>query len=99
MGGAFQQCGHSVGIRTGNGSLVALRNPLYRLHPKHSCGGATWAEAKAVARGLHGGFAIVKGLGYRLYPSAKSMMYSVPNFLNAFLLWVLSRIPTMRELL
>src|SRR5215813_4797408 len=62
-------------------------------------GGATWAEAKAVARGLHGGFAIVKGLGYRLYPSTKSTMYSVPNFLNAFLLWVLSRIPTMRELL
>jgi 2-dehydropantoate 2-reductase len=62
-------------------------------------GGATWAEAKAVACGLHGGFAIVKGLGYRLYPSTKSTMYSVPNSLNAFLLWVLSRIPTMRELL
>src|SRR5215469_10591994 len=62
-------------------------------------GGATWAEAKAVARGLHEGFAIVKGLGYPLYPSTKSTMYSVPNFLNAFLLWVLSRIPTMRELL
>src|SRR5215469_16398778 len=60
-------------------------------------GGATWAEAKAVARGLHGGFAIVKGLGYRLYPSTKSSMYSVPNFLIAFLLWVLSRIPAMRE--
>ena len=60
-------------------------------------GGATWAEAKAVARGLHGGFAIVKGLGYRLYPSKKSMMYSVPNLLIAFLLWVLSRIPAMRE--
>ena len=60
-------------------------------------GGATWAEAKAVARGLHGGFAIVKGLGYRLYPSTKSTMYSVPNFLIAFPLWVLSRIPAMRE--
>src|SRR5215469_3350966 len=60
-------------------------------------GGATWAEAKAVTRGLHGGFAIVKGLGYRLYPSTKSTMYSVPNFLIAFPLWVLSRIPAMRE--
>jgi 2-dehydropantoate 2-reductase len=60
-------------------------------------GGATWAEAKAVACGLHGGFAIVKGLGYRLYPSTKSTMYSVPNFLIAFLLWVFSRIPAMRE--
>jgi 2-dehydropantoate 2-reductase len=61
--------------------------------------GATWPEAKAVALGLHGGFAIVKGLGYRLYPPAKSTMYSVPNFLIAFLLWVFSRIPAMRELL
>jgi 2-dehydropantoate 2-reductase len=61
-------------------------------------GGATWAEAKAVAHGLHGGLAIVKGLGYRLYPSKKSTMYSVPNFLIAFLLWVFSRIPAMREL-
>jgi len=60
-------------------------------------GGATWAEAKAVARGLHGGFAIVKGLGYRLYPSTKATMYSVPDFVIAFLLWVLSRIPAMRE--
>ena len=56
-------------------------------------GGATWAEAKAVAAGLHGGFSIVKGLGYRLYPSAKSTMYYFPNFLIAFLLWVFSRIP------
>jgi len=62
-------------------------------------GGATWAEAKAVARGLHGGFAIVKGLGYRLYPSAKSTMYSSPNFLIAFLLWLYSRWPAMREVL
>ena len=60
-------------------------------------GGATWAEAKAVALGLHGGFAIVKGLGYRLYPYTKSTMYSVPNFMIALLLWVFSRIPAMRE--
>src|SRR5262249_59328242 len=64
---------------------------------QRSGGGATWAEAKAVARGLHGGFAIVKGLGYRLYPSTKSTMYSVPKFLIAFLLLVLSRVPAMRE--
>jgi 2-dehydropantoate 2-reductase len=44
-------------------------------------GGATWAQAKAVARGLHGGFAIVKRPGYRLYRSTKSTMYSAPNFL------------------
>ena len=86
-------------------ALAALRSPPDRRHRKHSGGrgqrrggGATWAEAKAVAGGLHGGFAIVKGLGYRLYPFAKSTMYSFPNFLIAFLLWVFSRIPAMREL-
>ena len=62
-------------------------------------GGATWLEAKAVARGMHAGFAIVKGLGYNLYPSAKSTLNSMPNFLIAFLLWLFSRIPSARELL
>ena len=102
MGGVVQQCGHSVGIRAGNGSLAALRSPLTAAIESIAVagqrrGGATWVEAQAVARGLHGGFAIVKGLGYRLYPSTKSTMYSIPNFLIAFLLWVLSRIPAMRE--
>jgi 2-dehydropantoate 2-reductase len=62
-------------------------------------GGASWKEAMTVARGLHGGFAIVQGLGYRLYPSAKSMINSFPNFVLAFIMWVFSRIPSMRELL
>src|SRR5215471_18134771 len=56
-------------------------------------GGATWAEAQAVARGLHGGSAIVKGLGYRLYPAAKSKMYALPNVVIASLLWGFSRVP------
>ena len=83
--------------------MVALRRPLtaaiqsIAVAGQRRGGGATWAEAKAVARGLQAGFAIVKGLGYRLYPYTKSMMYAVPHFLIAFLLWVLSRIPAMRE--
>src|SRR5215831_5013167 len=51
MGGAVQQCGHSVGIRAGNGSLVALRNPLYRRHPKHSGGGATTRRRRHMGGG------------------------------------------------
>ena len=65
---------------------------------RHS-GGATWAEAKAVARGLHGGSQSSRDWGIACTPSTKSTMYSVPNFLIAFLLWVFSRIPAMRELL
>ena len=103
MGGAVQQCGHSVGIRAGNGSLAALRSPLtaaiesIAVAGQRSGGSATWAEGESrrpwVARRLRNR----QGTGYRLYPSTKSTMYSVPNFLIAFLLWGLSRIPAMRE--
>ena len=66
---------------------------------KKGGGGASWKEAIAVARGLHGGFAIVRGLGYRLYPSAKSTINALPNFVLAFMMWSFSRVPSMRELL
>lgn len=62
-------------------------------------GGASWAEATAVARGLHGGFAIIKGLGYRLYPSAKGLINASPIPLVACMLWCVSRITAFRELL
>jgi 2-dehydropantoate 2-reductase len=62
-------------------------------------GGASWVEAMVVARGLHGGFSVVKRLGYPLYPSAKSVINSFPNFLIAFMLWAFSHITSMRELL
>src|SRR5262249_14804909 len=51
MGGAVQQCGHSVGIRVRNASLAGLRNPLYRLHPKHSGGGATTRRGRHMGGG------------------------------------------------
>jgi 2-dehydropantoate 2-reductase len=62
-------------------------------------GGATFGEAMVVARGLHSGFAIVKALDHTLYPSAKSTINSLPTFMIAFLMWVFSRVPSMRELL
>ena len=62
-------------------------------------GGATFGEAMVVARGLHSGFAIVKALDHTLYPSAKSFINSLPTFMIAFLMWVFSRVPSMRELL
>ncbi len=62
-------------------------------------GGATWAESMIVARGLHGGFAIIRSLGYRLYPTAKSIINASPTVLIAGLLWSVSRIASFRELL
>lgn len=62
-------------------------------------GGASWSDAMAVARGLHGGFAITKGLGYRLYPGAKAALNAAPNAVLAGMLWSISRVPSFRDLL
>ncbi|MDB6078178.1 MAG: hypothetical protein JWO82_1925, partial [Akkermansiaceae bacterium] len=62
-------------------------------------GGASWAEALVVARGLHGCFAIIRALGYRVYPASKSFIASWPKFLLAVMLWLVSRITSFRELL
>jgi 2-dehydropantoate 2-reductase len=61
--------------------------------------GASWAEAMTVARGMRGGFAIIERLGYRLYPSTKSLLGILPTFAVAALLWSVSRVRSFRELL
>jgi 2-dehydropantoate 2-reductase len=62
-------------------------------------GGGSWSEAMIAARGIKGGFAVVKGLGYRLYPASKARMNSAPTFVIAFMLWAVSRIGSFREVL
>lgn len=62
-------------------------------------GGASWRESMVVARGMRGGYAVLRSLGYRLYPSTKSVLGSAPTFLLAGMLWLVSRIPSFRALL
>ncbi len=62
-------------------------------------GGASWSDAVAVARGLHGGFTIIESLGYRLYPREKTRLKNAPTFVIACFLWFVSRIPSFRDLL
>ena len=62
-------------------------------------GGASWSDAMAVARGLHGGFAIIRGLGYRLHPRAKAVLDASPNVVLAGMLWSISRVGSFRDLL
>jgi len=62
-------------------------------------GGATWSESNLVARGMRDAFAIVRGLGDRLYPSSKAIVSSVPTVFVACLLWLLSRVASFRALL
>jgi 2-dehydropantoate 2-reductase len=62
-------------------------------------GGATWREALVVGRGLKACFAIIKALGFPLYPSSKSMLASCPVWMLACVLWLVSRVPSFRLLL
>jgi len=62
-------------------------------------GGASWGEALVLARGMQESFTLIQRLGYRLYPSGKSRLNASPAWVVAVMLWVMSRIPSFRELL
>ena len=62
-------------------------------------GGASWGESVVLARGMHESFAMIQGLGYRLYPSGKSWLNRSPAWMVASMLWFMSRITSFRELL
>ena len=62
-------------------------------------GGASWAEAMVVARGVQECFALIRGLGYPLYPASKARIAGLPAPVLAALLWAVSRIRSFRELL
>ncbi len=63
---------------------------------RHS--GATWREARTMARGAKGGFAILRGLGYEMHSSKKSLN-GMPLFALTFLLWMVSKMKDFRVLL
>ena len=62
-------------------------------------GGASWEEAVLMARGIHASFAIIRGLGYDIYPTGKKLIAASPMPLLAATLWSLSRVTSFRELL
>jgi 2-dehydropantoate 2-reductase len=61
--------------------------------------GATWAEAMVVARGVQAGYAVIAGLGYRVYPMSKLALSASPPAVVAAVLWFVSRIRSFRALL
>ena len=61
--------------------------------------GASWGEAIVLARGLHECFALIRGLGYRVYPRGKVRLDRCPTGVVAAMLWTLSRIRPFRALL
>lgn len=62
-------------------------------------GGASWETAMRLARGVHEGFALVRGLGYRIHPRGKRVLDTSPAWVVAAMLWFMSRIRSFRELL
>jgi 2-dehydropantoate 2-reductase len=62
-------------------------------------GGASWGEAIALSCGVHESFALIQRLGYRVYPRGKVRINSCPDWVVAAMLWLLSRIPSFREVL
>jgi 2-dehydropantoate 2-reductase len=62
-------------------------------------GGATWAEAAVVARGMRESYTLIQESGERLYPSGKARLAASPTSLVTLILWSISRIGSFRTLL
>ena len=62
-------------------------------------GGASWSEAIVIARGMRESFTLIKRLGYPVYPRAKARISGFPIWLLAAMLWFMSRVTSLRELL
>ena len=62
-------------------------------------GGASWQEATVLARGVHTGFDLIKGLGYPIYPNSTKLIHGSPISVLAATLWSMSRVIGFREVL
>jgi 2-dehydropantoate 2-reductase len=76
---------------------VAMESICFTAHRRGA--GATWAEAMNVARGVHAAYAVIEGLGYRVYPRSKALLKASPSSVTAAMLWFVSRIAGFRALL
>lgn len=62
-------------------------------------GGASWGEARIIARGVQASFGLLKALGYQIYPASKQRLARLPVPVLTAILWGLSRVRNFRELL
>lgn len=62
-------------------------------------GGASWARARVLARGMHASYDLIAHLGDRPYPGGKARLKASPEWVAALALWAVSRIPSFRTLL
>lgn len=66
---------------------------------KRRGGGASWGKAMTLARGVHACFALIRRLGFGIYPTAKRRTDAPPDWVLAMLFWSLSRVRGFRDLL
>jgi 2-dehydropantoate 2-reductase len=66
---------------------------------KRRNGGASWRKAMVLARGVRTCFALIRGLGYTVYPKSKARMAGSPILFIAAFLWIMSRNRAFRDLL
>ncbi len=59
----------------------------------------SWSEAMVLARGMQESFKLIRGLGYRLYPSEKRWLAMSPAWLATYMLRKMSGIAGFRSLL
>jgi 2-dehydropantoate 2-reductase len=76
---------------------VAMESICFTAHRRGA--GATWAEAMIVSRGVRAAYAVIEGLGYRVYPRSKAILKASPPSVTAAMLWFVSRIASFRALL
>lgn len=62
-------------------------------------GGASWSEARVLARGVRASFKLIEAMGYPVYPRAKRLLNRSPLGVVAAMLWSMSRVRSFRELL
>ncbi len=61
--------------------------------------GASWNECMVLGRGAHESLRMIELMGYPIYPAPKAWIKNSPVWLFAFVLWSLSRITAVRNLL
>lgn len=66
-----------------------------RAHDRRA--GISWSEAKALARASDEGFRLVRQLGDAIVPAAMVTYSRLPTAATAALLWVMSRVPSIRR--
>ncbi len=62
-------------------------------------GGASWAEAITLGRGVQASFQLIEALGYPIYPQGKKLLQRSSTIGIAAVLWSMSRVRSFRELL